>query len=169
MLVLTTEPVVAAQRITTRALDHKLESDTSRSPGDQGPIAEAGAMIRGALAGLLGGALPACRLLIRSTFGRPGYLRRATEGGAAGFLLEDAPAHELAMAIRRAVAGERVADPGLAAAALSLVRSPLSAGEREVLSASRAHATVAQLAGALYLSPETVRNHLSAAMEARRP
>ena len=109
-------------------------------------------------------ALPACRVLILTTFGRPGYLRRAMEGGAAGFLLQDTPAGELAAAIRRAVAGERVVDPGLAAAALSQGESPLTPREHEVLLASREHATVADLAGALYLSPGTVRNHLSSAM-----
>ena len=109
--------------------------------------------------------LPDCRILILTTFGRPGYLRRAMEGGAAGFLLKDGPASELAAAIRRAVAGERVVDPGLAAAALSQGESPLTPREHEVLSASREHATVAELAGALYLSPGTVRNHLSSAMQ----
>ena len=69
--------------------------------------------------------LPDCRILILTTFGRPGYLRRAMEGSAAGFLLKDAPASELASAIRRAVAGERVVDPGLAAAALSQGRARL--------------------------------------------
>jgi two-component system, NarL family, response regulator DesR len=113
----------------------------------------------------LAGELPDCRILILTTFGRPGYLRRAMEGGAAGFLLKDAPASELAAAIRRAVAGERIVDPGLAAAALSQGESPLTPREREVLSASREHATVAELAGALYLSPGTVRNHLSSAMQ----
>ena len=108
--------------------------------------------------------LPDCRVLIVTTFGRPGYMRRAMEGGAAGFLLKDAPATELARAIRRAAAGERVVDPGLAAAALSEGESPLTEREREVLAASRQHATVAEIAGALYLSPGTVRNHLSAAM-----
>jgi two-component system response regulator DesR len=107
---------------------------------------------------------PACRVLIVTTFGRPGYLRRAMEGGAAGFLLKDAPASELASAIRRAAAGERVVDPGLAAAALSEGESPLTAREREVLGAAREYATVADIAGALYLSPGTVRNHLSAVM-----
>ena len=87
------------------------------------------------------------------------------EGGAAGFLLKDAPASELAAAIRRAVAGERVVDPGLAAAALSQGESPLTPRELEVLIASRGHATVAELARALYLSPGTVRNHLSSAMQ----
>ena len=109
--------------------------------------------------------LPECRILILTTFGRPGYLRRAMEGGAAGFLLKDAPASELAAAIRRAVAGERVVDPGLAAAALSEGASPLTAREQEVLAASRRYATVADIAGALYLSPGTVRNHLSSVMQ----
>jgi two-component system, NarL family, response regulator DesR len=110
-------------------------------------------------------ALPDCRILILTTFGRPGYLRRAMEGGASGFLLKDAPAHELAAAIRRAIAGERVVDPGLAAAALSQGESPLTPREHEVLAASRRHATVTELAAALFLSPGTVRNHLSAVMQ----
>jgi two-component system, NarL family, response regulator DesR len=113
----------------------------------------------------LGRSLPDCRVLILTTFGRPGYLRRAMEGGAAGFLLKDAPANELATAIRRAVAGERVVDPGLAAAALSEGGSPLTPREHEVLSASRRHATVAELASALFLSHGTVRNHLSSSMQ----
>ena len=113
----------------------------------------------------LRGALPGCRILILTTFGRPGYLRRAMETGASGFLLKDAPAQELASAIRRAVAGERIVDPGLAAAALSEGKSPLTAREQEVLAASRNYATVADIAGALYLSPGTVRNHLSSVMQ----
>src|SRR5579859_836500 len=113
----------------------------------------------------LGRELPGCRVLILTTFGRPGYLRRAIAGGAAGFMLKDAPASELAGAIRRAAAGERVVDPGLAAAALSEGESPLTAREHEVLLAARVHATVADIAGALYLSPGTVRNHLSSVMQ----
>jgi two-component system response regulator DesR len=109
--------------------------------------------------------LPECRVLILTTFGRPGYLRRAMEGGAAGFLLKDAPASDLGRAIRRAAAGERVVDPGLAAAALSEGESPLTEREHEVLVASRQHATVADIAAALYLSPGTVRNHLSSVMQ----
>jgi two-component system response regulator DesR len=116
-------------------------------------------------AAALRAALPACRVLILTTFGRPGYLRRAMEGGASGFLLKDAPAGELAAAIRRAVAGERIVDPGLAAAALSQGESPLTPREREILAAARDHATVAELAGALFLSAGTVRNHLSSAMQ----
>jgi two-component system response regulator DesR len=109
--------------------------------------------------------LPECHVLILTTFGRPGYLRRAMEKGAAGFLLKDAPASELAAAIRRALAGERIVDPGLAAAALSQGECPLTPREHEVLSASRRYATVADLAQALYLSHGTVRNHLSSAMQ----
>lgn len=108
--------------------------------------------------------LPDCRVLIVTTFGRPGYLRRAMEHGAAGFLLKDAPASELARAIRLAAAGERVVDPGLAAAALSQGESPLTEREHEVLTASRTYATVADIAAELYLSPGTVRNHLSSVM-----
>jgi two-component system response regulator DesR len=114
---------------------------------------------------LLAAALPACRVLILTTFGRPGYLRRAMEGGAAGFVLKDAPATELSATIRRALGGERVVDPGLAAAALSQGESPLTPREHEVLAASRNHATVAELAQTLYLSPGTVRNHLSSVMQ----
>ena len=109
--------------------------------------------------------LPSVKILILTTFGRPGYLRRAMEGGAAGFVLKDAPAAELASAIRRALAGERIVDPGLAAAALSQGQSPLTPREHEVLAASRNYTTVAELADALYLSHGTVRNHLSSVMQ----
>ncbi len=109
--------------------------------------------------------LPDIKVLILTTFGRPGYLRTAMEHGASGFLLKDAPASELASAIRRAIAGERIVDPGLAAAALSQGESPLTPREHEVLEAARRHATVAELAAALYLSPGTVRNHLSSVMQ----
>ena len=109
--------------------------------------------------------LPECRILILTTFGRPGYLRRAMEGGAAGFLLKDSPASELAAAIRRALSGDRIVDPGLAAAALSQGECPLTPREHEVLSGSRQYATVAELAQALYLSHGTVRNHLSSVMQ----
>ena len=112
----------------------------------------------------LGRELPQCRVLIVTTFARPGYLRRAMEGGAAGFLPKDAPSSELARAIRRAAAGERVVDPGLAAAALSQGTSPLTPREREVLCAARTSGTVAELAGTLHLSAGTARNHLSTIM-----
>lgn len=109
--------------------------------------------------------VPACRTLILTTFGRPGFLRRAMASGAAGFLLKDAPARELAIAIRRTVKGERVVDPGLAAAALSEGISPLSEREREVLVASRNGANIAEIARTLHLSEGTVRNHLSSAIQ----
>jgi two-component system, NarL family, response regulator DesR len=109
--------------------------------------------------------LPSCRVVILTTFGRAGYLRRAMESGAVGFLLKDAPASELAMAIRRAIAGERVVDPGLAAAALSEGESPLTGREREVLAASANGATIEDVARELYLSEGTVRNYLSTAIK----
>ena len=110
-------------------------------------------------------ALPACRVLILTTFGRPGYLRRAMAAGASGFLLKDAPASELASAIRRAAAGARVVDPGLAIAALADGSSPLTDREREVLEASAETGTIAEIAALLSLSEGTVRNHLSAAIQ----
>ena len=118
-----------------------------------------------AAAAALRTALPACRVLIVTTFGRPGYLRRAMEAGALGFLLKDAPASELASAIRRVAAGQRVVDPGLAVEALSEGSSPLSDREREVLGAATERATVAEIATAMSLSEGTVRNHLSAAIQ----
>lgn len=81
-------------------------------------------------------AVPACRVVILTTFGRSGYLRRAMESGAVGFLLKDAPAAELAVAVRRVCAGERVVDPDLALAALSEGDNPLSGRERDVLAAA---------------------------------
>ena len=109
--------------------------------------------------------LPSCRVIILTTFGRAGYLRRAMESGAVSFLLKDAPASELATAIRRAMNGERVVDPGLAAAALSEGESPLTEREREVLAASTSGATIGDLARELYLSEGTVRNYLSTAIK----
>lgn len=110
-------------------------------------------------------ALPDCRVLILTTFGRPGYLQRAMEHGAAGFLLKDAPAADLADAIRRSMLGLRTVDPGLAVAALSEGRSPLTEREREVLSAAGTHPTIEAIAEHLFLSEGTVRNHLSAAIQ----
>jgi two-component system, NarL family, response regulator DesR len=110
-------------------------------------------------------ALPSCRVIVVTTFGRPGYLRRAMEAGASGFLLKDAPAAQLAEAIRRVAAGGRVVDPALAIDALAEGMNPLSPREREVLSASTETATIAGLAQRLSLSEGTVRNHLSAAIQ----
>ena len=109
--------------------------------------------------------LPSCRVIILTTFGRTGYLRRAMESGAAGFLLKDAPAAELAAAIRRVMHGERVVDPALAAAALGERGSPLTDRERDVLAASVDGATIRDVAAQLFLSEGTVRNYLSTAIQ----
>ncbi|MEU7109720.1 DNA-binding response regulator [Streptomyces stramineus] len=108
--------------------------------------------------------LPGCRVLILTTFGRPGYLRRAMEAGASGFLVKDGPVEELAAAVRKVLAGERVIDPALAAAALSAGPNPLTQRERDVLAAAVDGATVADIAAKVHLSPATVRNYLSAAI-----
>jgi two-component system response regulator DesR len=109
--------------------------------------------------------LPSCRAIILTTFGRTGYLKRAMESGAMGFLLKDAPAAELASAIRRVMNGERVVDPTLAASALSERGSPLTDRERDVLAASADGATIRDVAAKLYLSEGTVRNYLSTAIQ----
>ncbi|SBU89055.1 two component transcriptional regulator, LuxR family [Streptomyces sp. AmelKG-A3] len=108
--------------------------------------------------------VPDCRVLILTTFGRPGYLRRAMEAGAAGFLVKDGPVEDLAKAIRRVLAGETVVDPALAAAALGAGPSPLTARERDALNAAVDGATVADIAAKLHLSESTVRNYLSSAI-----
>jgi two-component system response regulator DesR len=117
-----------------------------------------------AAAMLLSEQVPACRSLILTTFGRPGYLKRAMESGAAGFVVKDSPPEQLANAIRRVVAGERVVDPVLAAETLVTGDSPLTARERDVLVAARPGSTVAEIATKLFLSEGTVRNYLSAAI-----
>jgi two-component system, NarL family, response regulator DesR len=110
-------------------------------------------------------ALPASRVMMLTTFGRIGYLRRAIEAGAVGFLLKDAPATELATAIRRVMAGERVVDPALALTALSEGENPLTTREREVLAAALDGATIKDIAARLFLTEGTVRNHLSVAIQ----
>lgn len=117
-----------------------------------------------AAAAALNHEVPSCRVLILTTFGRPGYLRRAMESGALGFVVKDAPAEQLADAVRRVAAGERVVDPALAAATLAGGASPLTGRERDVLVAARGGSTVADIAGKLFLSEGTVRNYLSAAI-----
>jgi two-component system response regulator DesR len=109
-------------------------------------------------------AAPGTKVIILTIFGRPGYLRDALAAGAKGFLLKDTPITELAVSIRTVADGGQVVDPALAVAALSEGASPLTPREREVLSAARAHGTIADIAQALHLSPGTVRNHLSAAI-----
>jgi two-component system, NarL family, response regulator DesR len=109
--------------------------------------------------------LPETKVVILTTFGRPGYLRRAMESGADAFLVKDAPAAQLADALRRVLCGERVIDPGLAAAALAEGASPLTPREQEVLRASADGAGNAELARRLHLSHGTVRNYLSTAIQ----
>ena len=110
-------------------------------------------------------ACPDIRIIILTTFGRPGYLRRAMESGASGFIVKDSPADKLARTIRDVLAGQRVIDPDLAAAALAEGASPLTPRERDVLAASDDGATIAQVAAALYLSEGTVRNYLSSCIQ----
>ena len=109
-------------------------------------------------------AVPSCRVLILTTFGRPGYLRRAMEAGALGFMVKDAPPEQLADAIRRVASGERVVDPVLAAESLAGGANPLTGREQDVLAAARGGATVVDIARQLYLSEGTVRNYLSSAI-----
>lgn len=108
--------------------------------------------------------LPGTRVLVVTTFGRPGFLRRAIQSGAHGFVVKDAPASELAESVRRVHAGLRVIDPALAADSLVLGDSPLTARETEVLQAAADGATVAEVARRVHLTEGTTRNHLSQAM-----
>nr|WTB33448.1 response regulator transcription factor [Streptomyces sp. NBC_00830] len=116
-------------------------------------------------AGLLRSELPAVKVVVVTTFGRPGYLRRAMEAGADAFLVKDAPAAQLAEAVRKVLAGERVIDPTLAAAALVEGASPLTERERDVLRTAADGSTNAEIATALHLSQGTVRNYLSTAIQ----
>jgi two-component system response regulator DesR len=107
---------------------------------------------------------PPVRVLIVTTFSRPGYLRRALEVGVSGFVVKDTPARELADAVRRVHAGLRVIDPALAAESLVGGPNPLTAREQEVLREALTGAPVATIAGRVHLSAGTVRNHLSSAI-----
>lgn len=117
-----------------------------------------------AAAATLAAEVPSCKVLIVTTFGRAGYLRRAMEAGALGFVVKDAPVEQLADAVRRVARGERVVDPTLAAATLAGGASPLTARERDALVAARDGATIADIAKLLFLSEGTVRNYLSSAI-----
>ena len=109
-------------------------------------------------------AMPACRVVVCTTFGRPGSLARAMAAGAVGFVVKDAPPEQLVEAVRRVHGGLRVVDPALAAESLAKGASPLTDRERDVLTAALDGGTVADIAQALHLSEGTVRNHLSAAI-----
>ncbi|WP_100350285.1 response regulator [Luteimicrobium subarcticum] len=112
-------------------------------------------------AAALAAGYPSCRSLIVTTFGRPGYLRRALDAGASGFVVKDTPAEQLADAVRRVHAGLRVVDPQLAVESLTVGESPLTERERDVLRHAATGATVAEVARAAFLSEGTVRNYLS--------
>lgn len=116
-------------------------------------------------AGVLRRELPAVKVVVVTTFGRPGYLRRAMESGADAFLVKDAPASQLAEAVRKVLVGERVIDPTLAAAALADGASPLTERERDVLRTAADGSTNAEIATSLHLSQGTVRNYLSTAIQ----
>lgn len=107
---------------------------------------------------------PQCRSLIVTTFGRPGYLRRAMEAGASGFVVKDTPASQLADAVRRVANGLKVVDPALAAESLASGNSPLTDRETEVLRVVQRGGSVTDIARELHLSAGTVRNHLSNAI-----
>ncbi len=109
-------------------------------------------------------ALPEVKVVIVTTFGRPGFLRRALVAGASGFVVKDTPARQLADAVRRVHSGLRVVDPTLAADSLAVGESPLTAREVEVLRAARDGGSVSDIAAAVFLSEGTVRNHLSSAI-----
>jgi two-component system, NarL family, response regulator DesR len=110
-------------------------------------------------------ARPATQIIILTTFGRPGFLRRAMESGVSAFLVKDSPADKLTATIRRVLNGEKVIDPDLAAAALADGPTPLTPRERDILQAAEAGGTIAEIAKQLYLSEGTVRNYLSACIQ----
>ncbi|MDF2664567.1 MAG: response regulator containing a CheY-like receiver domain and an DNA-binding domain [Microbacterium sp.] len=117
-----------------------------------------------AAASLLRSEAPGCRALIVTTFGRPGYLARAMQAGASGFVVKDTPAAELADAVRRVSLGLRVVDPALAAESLAQGDSPLTERETDVLAAARDGGSIADIARTVHLSEGTVKNHLSSAI-----
>ena len=108
---------------------------------------------------------PGTQIVILTTFGRPGFLRRAMESGVSAFLVKDSPADKLTQTIRRVLNGEKVIDPDLAAAALADGVNPLTPRERDVLSESEQGGTIAGIAQSLFLSEGTVRNYLSACIQ----
>ena len=105
--------------------------------------------------------VPSCRVVIVTTFGRPGYVRRAITANVGGFILKETPAGEVASVVRRVHAGEQVVDPSLAVSALREGDDPLTQRERDVLRSAQDHATIAEIAAHLFLSEGTVRNYLS--------
>jgi two-component system response regulator DesR len=117
-----------------------------------------------AAAAELHAALPSCRIVMCTTFGRPGYLTRAMAAGAVGFVVKDVPPEHLLNVVRRVHAGLRVVDPALAMESLSSGASPLTDREAEVLKVAVGGGTIAEIAKSLHLSEGTVRNYLSSAI-----
>lgn len=107
---------------------------------------------------------PSVRTIILTTFARPGYLRRALDAGARGYLLKDRPAAELADAVRRVHQGLRVVDPALATEAWSAEPDPLTDRERQILQRAGDGRSSTEIANELRLSEGTVRNYLSEAI-----
>lgn len=107
---------------------------------------------------------PGVRVLMLTTFGRPGYVQRALDAGASGFVVKDAPSEQLADAVRRVAAGQRVISPTLAVEALTRGSSPLTDREVEVLRLVAEGGTIADIAAGIGLGQGTVRNHISSAM-----
>jgi two component transcriptional regulator, luxR family protein len=105
-----------------------------------------------------------CRCLIVTTFGRPGYLSRAMEAGASGFIVKDTPPQQLADAVRKVHAGLRVIDPSLAQESVFLGPNPLTEREQETLREALTGSGVSEIAKQLHLSEGTVRNYLSSAI-----
>ncbi|MDV6239279.1 response regulator transcription factor [Trueperella bernardiae] len=112
----------------------------------------------------IAGRWPEVKCLVVTTFGRPGYLRRALEAGARGFVVKETPAEQLADMVRGVHAGKRVIDPALATESLFSGANPLTAREREILRIALEGGKVADIAGRVHLSKGTVRNHLSSAI-----
>ncbi|WP_193105680.1 response regulator [Brachybacterium sp. FME24] len=150
--------VVTANVPDVLLLDVQMPAGTTAAgtPGPEDGIAVAG-VLRDA-----GG--PATRIIVLTTFGRAGYLRRTMEAGAHGFMVKDTPVERLVDAIRRVHQGLRVVDPELAAQSLAVGPSPLTLKETEVLQGAATGGTTAQIAGGLFLSEGTVRNHISSAI-----
>lgn len=105
----------------------------------------------------------AARVLIVTTFGRAGYLRRAMDAGVRGYLLKDTPADALAAAIRKVASGGRAIAPELAELAWDAPANPLTERERDVLRLADEGRSNKEIARQLDLSPGTVRNYLSEA------
>lgn len=152
-----TVAAVAEHRPDVLLLDVQMPAGT-RADGSPGPADGIG------VAEGLRDAGSATRVIVLTTFGRAGYLRRTLEAGASGFMVKDSPVERLVDAVRRVHQGLRVVDPELAAQSLAAGPNPLSNKETAVLQAAAGGGTTAQIAAAVFLSEGTVRNHISSAI-----